>query len=734
MAGTATVGVLRVLMSADSAQITSDLGKARKAVADTRADFALFGRSGKDAKQVFVDISSASGRMKDAKEITQLLGRAIGGLSGEAAKATHFLSELATEGLTGYTLAAGAAAAAVGFAVSTISQAWKDAKGAAEDATKAAVHAIAKVREYGAERFDALRGTHLAPVAAAEQRVTEAVDARARAYREMQEAGFGIVGATRAYLKAEEDVNEAYRERVRVVDRLMVAQTMAARDLDAAMRGIAGDRERDTLLARLPEDARKAEREIATLGKTLADLSSRVGLSEEDARAAVQAGLLDYETARNLTRERADAERKAASFLREQADAIRRRVAFDSLASLEAEAKAMEKELEFKELGVEADRKDFEIRERMRTIEAGAHRFDLENENSLVSRKIALLTRMLHLNGQVRQIEEAPGKAAEAERLRTLEGEAAEAGRAAEEARQRTRDRDLDALSDALGARLEFENRYYETMADLSRSETEREVREVDGRYAELLDEARAYGLETVELERWIEGEKGRIRAEGAERERERARDERAKSLQAAVTGEDLGEGFRARVSQLREETAGWGRLGAEMADLATQGLSQGVARALEDVARGTKSAKDAFRDWAREFAFDVARMIQQALILKAILALFPGLSAGGAGAGAGGATPAPATAAHGGTWRVGGFGGLDSKLVALRVSPGELVKVTDGANSRGGGRGDVHVSLVTRPVVVAEEMAARMSREAKAGLVASALHRGSRRGARAVE
>ena len=37
MAGTATVGVLRVLMSADSAQITSDLGKARKAVADTRA-------------------------------------------------------------------------------------------------------------------------------------------------------------------------------------------------------------------------------------------------------------------------------------------------------------------------------------------------------------------------------------------------------------------------------------------------------------------------------------------------------------------------------------------------------------------------------------------------------------------------------------------------------------------------------------------------------------------------
>ena len=51
----AVVGSLRVLMSADSAQIVSDLGKARRAVGETRQDFALFGRAGVDAKKVFIE-------------------------------------------------------------------------------------------------------------------------------------------------------------------------------------------------------------------------------------------------------------------------------------------------------------------------------------------------------------------------------------------------------------------------------------------------------------------------------------------------------------------------------------------------------------------------------------------------------------------------------------------------------------------------------------------------------
>ena len=82
----------------------------------------------------------------------------------------------------------------------------------------------------------------------------------------------------------------------------------------------------------------------------------------------------------------------------------------------------------------------------------------------------------------------------------------------------------------------------------------------------------------------------------------------------------------------------------------------------------------------------------------------------------------------------MGGFGGLDTQLVRMRLSPGELVKVSGGANS--GGDGTVlHNHLVVRPpAVIADTVAEKMSREARAAIVASAVHRGSRRGARAAE
>jgi hypothetical protein len=92
-------------------------------------------------------------------------------------------------------------------------------------------------------------------------------------------------------------------------------------------------------------------------------------------------------------------------------------------------------------------------------------------------------------------------------------------------------------------------------------------------------------------------------------------------------------------------------------------------------------------------------------------------------------AVPA-ATGAHGGTWRVGGFGGLDSQLVSMKLSPGELVRVSNGANS--GGEGDVHVALTVRPpAVIADEVMARSSPDARAAIVASALRRSGRRGMR---
>src|SRR5262245_13254291 len=267
----------------------------------------------------------------------------------------------------------------------------------------------------------------------------------------------------------------------------------------------------------------------------------------------------------------------------------------------------------------------------------------------------------------------------------------------------------------------------------------------VEDRLAALAEETRRTVLElrqrgemarAQEVENAAAAARARIEAQGRKATDDELRRRRADELSKAVSGSDLGAGFEARVSQLREETAGWGRLGAQMADVATQDLSGGVASALEEIARGSKTASEAFREFAADFAFQVARMIEQALIMKAILALLPGLGAGGAaGAGAGqvAASAAPAaTGAHGGTWRVGGFGGLDSQLVTMKLSPGELVRVSNGANS-GGATGDVQVALTVRPpAVIADEVMARSSPEARAAIVSSTLRRAGRRGMRA--
>src|SRR3989338_4747964 len=114
----------------------------------------------------------------------------------------------------------------------------------------------------------------------------------------------------------------------------------------------------------------------------------------------------------------------------------------------------------------------------------------------------------------------------------------------------------------------------------LARLGTEQRVAALQEETRRLVDELRRRG----EITRAQEVENASSAA--------RARIEREGQLREAVAGGDFGAGFQARVSQLREETAAWGRLGAQMADLATQGLSGGVAQALEEVARGTKSAK----------------------------------------------------------------------------------------------------------------------------------------------
>lgn len=250
----------------------------------------------------------------------------------------------------------------------------------------------------------------------------------------------------------------------------------------------------------------------------------------------------------------------------------------------------------------------------------------------------------------------------------------------------------------------------------LDRDETERAVAEHERRYEKLLELGERYGVDVVALRKLIDEKSGKLRAAGGEKPKE--------DRGFGATLKDI-----ADLEKLQERVGGF----------AAYGLSDGVAGALEEIALNAKSAKEAFRDFATSFFSDVARMINQALIAKAILSLFPGLSPGPAGAagdaasGAAAAAVPAATGAHGGTWRVGGFGGLDSQMVRMKLSPGELVRVTNGANSGGGADGPVNVALTIRPpAVIADDVMAKSSRDARAAVVATALHRGGRRGARA--
>lgn len=238
-----------------------------------------------------------------------------------------------------------------------------------------------------------------------------------------------------------------------------------------------------------------------------------------------------------------------------------------------------------------------------------------------------------------------------------------------------------------------------------------------------------------------------REETEELERQRKVAAELGEEMQKAWETGREFLEGVR------QSETArmmtpgrsgGPGPLGTAFLDASQQSMISGTARAMQDLARGAASAQDAVRGFALGFVDAMQQVAaQQAAIalMKSAFAAF-GIASPSADQLASGPAPnvtvtsaSPTGAAHGGTWRVAGVGGLDSQYVRMKLSPGELVRVTDGANQgrRGGGDGGFHGTLVVRPpAVVASEVAAKMDRNARASIVASATARPGRRARRA--
>lgn len=110
-------------------------------------------------------------------------------------------------------------------------------------------------------------------------------------------------------------------------------------------------------------------------------------------------------------------------------------------------------------------------------------------------------------------------------------------------------------------------------------------------------------------------------------------------------------------------------------------------ATALTDLASGTKSVKDAFKDMANSIVSEIQRIIAQdfakrllgagGLNVGGLLAsLFGGAGGAAAGGGIEGTAAFGAGFATGGSFTVGGSGGTDTTPVAFRATPGERVTV----------------------------------------------------------
>ena len=672
------IGRLRILMSADSAQIVSDLGKARAAVRGAARDM---GGSARDAAQSLTTemgkfstkVQGAPGAISAATSAMQLFGAA-----GTPAVQTvgSALASILASGFTPLGLAIGAVTAGIALIASKSSE-----LSALEEAAEKATEKTAALRDEVAGL-----GTQLS----------------------LLREGSNATAIDVAIRRAEQELRDLRGQR--------------GSELSRSER-----REVETAILAVREQIFELERKR--------DLEREIGAATDARRAAEQ---------------RAERVRAAAARAEADAAAQQKRIRDESIRAWDRLTDAQERrrvQLRDMVLQMESLRDpDVDLglarqRQRVQDVLAALSKKGLDSfEEQDLREQLAFEREMLRLLEERLQIEGERAEDDDARRAREA-AEAAEARSAAQAAAEEKRaaEQKNAAVEKAAADVLSVEQDLAFDLEQLDRTETERRVAEFERRFEDILRAAREHGVETIKLESLIAARVARIR-EDAQKPAEDAPDpspSRIEQLRSAIDSGTATEGFRARISLLREETASWGKLGAQLADTAAFGISGGIATALEEVARGSKSASQAFREFAQGFAFDVARMIQQALILRAVASLFPGLAGGASTTASLGASsvPIPTTsAAFGGTFRVGGFGGLDSQFVAMKLSPGELVRVTDGAGSQRGDDGVKLAVTVRPPAVIADEVMAKASREARAAVVATALHRSGRRGGRARE
>ena len=92
----AVVGQLKVLMSADSAQIVSDLGKARAAARETQGEFGAMGRASGGFKALTTEIEGVGPAFEGARHATHAAREALALMATESSHAVASVTNALT--------------------------------------------------------------------------------------------------------------------------------------------------------------------------------------------------------------------------------------------------------------------------------------------------------------------------------------------------------------------------------------------------------------------------------------------------------------------------------------------------------------------------------------------------------------------------------------------------------------------------------------------------------------
>jgi hypothetical protein len=204
---------------------------------------------------------------------------------------------------------------------------------------------------------------------------------------------------------------------------------------------------------------------------------------------------------------------------------------------------------------------------------------------------------------------------------------------------------------------------------------------------------------------------------------------------QLAAQQYDALAGASAGFRQLRDESTQWG-LAAKQAVLDVAGsLSSNLTDGILSVVDGTKSFKEAFRDTAKSILQDIARIIIQTLILKAVQSGLGGIGGAIGGAAKGAVFPGPIEPVRGlasgdvirppgGLFRVGEGSKSEAVMPLARTRSGDLgVQVADG--SAGGGMvQNIYLTVNYNGTITGEKALLIRNAETVRNLVAEKLQR----------